>query len=44
MTSLWNISRRQWLAQAGASAAVLPLGRQGFAAEAPEAKGRLVVV
>ncbi len=42
MASLWNISRRNWLA--GASAALVPVGRRAFAADAPEAQGRLIVV
>src|SRR5438105_1320048 len=42
MSQLWNISRRQWLA--GSAAALLPVASHAFAAAAPDAPGRVIVV
>src|SRR5947209_6161958 len=42
MTQLWNLSRRRWLA--GAGAALLPVGGHAFAAAASNAPGRLIIV
>ena len=39
-----TLSRRTLIAQAAAGAAILPLGRHAFAAQAPAAQGRLIVV